>query len=225
MTNPNEHAFSFEKAQQTFLQKVYQWMAIGLAITGFVAYSVSGNYALMRALSGGTFFILMLAEFGLVIWLSSQALKLSPSTALTGFLVYSALNGLTFAYLFIAYTHASIAATFLITAATFASVSVFGAVTKTDLSSMRSYFVMGLIGLLTATVVNMFLRSPALDWFLSYLGVGLFIGLTAYDTQKLKMMQERGFGSPQMAVLGALMLYLDFINMFLFLLRLFGRRK
>ncbi|OGW72713.1 MAG: hypothetical protein A2Y02_00560 [Omnitrophica bacterium GWA2_52_12] len=225
MANPNEHAFSLEKAQQTFLQKVYQWMAIGLAITGFVAYSVSGNYALMRALSGGTFFILMIAEFGLVMWLSSQAMKLSPSTALTGFLVYSALNGLTFAYLFIVYTHTSIATTFLITAATFAGVSVFGATTKTDLSSMRSFFVMGLIGLLVATVVNMFLRSPALDWLLSYLGVGLFIGLTAYDTQKLKMMQERGFGSPQMAVMGALMLYLDFINMFLFLLRLFGRRK
>ncbi len=223
--NPNEHAFSLERAQQTFLQKVYQWMAVGLAVTAFVAYSVSGNLALLRALSGGMFLVLMIAQFGLVAWLSASIFRLSTSAALTGFLVYSGLNGLTLSFIFLAYAHASIAATFLITAITFISVSWFGAVTKTDLSSMRGYCTMGVIGLLVASLVNMCLRSPAFDWVISYFGVAIFIGLTAYDTQRLKTMQERGMASQPMAIFGALMLYLDFINMFLFLLRLFGRRK
>ena len=225
MANPNEHAFSLEKAQQTFLQRVYQWMAVGLALTGFVAYSVSGNYALLRALSGGTFFILFLAEIGLVFWLSSQALNMSPGAAITGFLVYSGLNGLTLAYIFLIYTGASVAATFFITAATFASVSIYGYTTKTDLSSMQSFFFMGLVGILIASLVNWFLKSPLLYWMISYFGVALFMGLTAFDTQKLKMIQERGGATEQLAILGSLMLYLDFINMFLFLLRLFGRRR
>ena len=225
MTNPNEHAFSLEKAQQTFLQRVYQWMAIGLTLTGFISYSVSGNYALLRALSGGMFFILFLAELGLVWWLSANVLRISPSAAITGFLVYAGLNGLTLAYIFLIYTGVSIAATFFITAATFASVSFYGYATKTDLSSMQSFFFMGLMGLIIASLVNWFLHSAALSWIISYFGVALFMGLTAYDTQRLKVIQERGGSTEQMAIFGSLMLYLDFINMFLFLLRMFGRRK
>jgi len=220
-----ENAFSFEKAQQTFLQRVYQWMAIGLTLTGAIAYTVSGNMGLMRSLAGGGFLILMLVELGIVFWLSSQALKLSPQAAVTGFLVYSGLNGLTMAYIFLVYTGASIASTFLITAGTFASVSFYGYATKTDLSSMRGFLFMGLIGILIASLVNIFMKSPALYWIISYAGVAIFMGLTAYDTQKLKAMQERGGATEQHAVLGALMLYLDFINMFIFLLRIFGRRR
>ena len=225
MANPNEQAISFERAQQTFLQRVYQWMAIGLALTGFIAYSISGNYALLRALSGGVFFVLFLAELALVWWLSANILRISASAAITGFLVYSALNGLTIAYIFLIYTHASIASTFFITAGTFAPVSAYGYTTKSDLSSMQSFFFMGLAGLIIASLVNWFFKSPVLYWLISYFGLALFIGLTAYDTQKLKMIQQRGGATEQLAVMGALMLYLDFINMFLFLLRIFGRRK
>lgn len=221
----NEHAFSFEKAQQTFLQRVYQWMSIGLALTGAIAYAVSGNMALMKFLSGGMFLVLVLVELGLVFWLSSQALKLSPQAAVTGFLVYSGLNGLTLSYIFLAYTGASIATTFLITAGTFASVSIYGYTTKTDLSSMRGFLIMGVIGILIASLVNWFMKSTMLYWIISYAGVAIFMGLTAYDTQKLKNLQERGGVGEQHAILGALMLYLDFINMFIFLLRILGNRR
>ncbi len=225
MANPNEQAFSFEKAQQTFLQRVYQWMSIGLALTGAIAYMISGNLGLMRSLGGGGFLVLMLVELGLVFWLSSQALRISPQAAITGFLVYSGLNGLTLSYIFLVYTGASIAMTFFITAATFASVSIYGYTTKTDLSSMRGFLFMGLIGILIASLVNWFMKSPLLYWMISYFGLALFMGLTAFDTQKLKMLQERGATSEQHAIIGALMLYLDFINMFLFVLRIFGNRR
>lgn len=224
--NPNnEQAFSFEKTQQTFLQRVYQWMSIGLALTGVIAYMGAGNMGLMRSLAGGGFLVLMIAELALVWWLSARVLTLSPSAAVTGFLVYSALNGLTLSYIFLVYTGASIAMTFFITAGTFASVSIYGYTTKSDLSSMQSFFFMGLIGVLIASLVNFFLKSPMLYWMISYFGVALFMGLTAYDTQRLKALQERGGATEQLAVFGALMLYLDFINMFIFLLRIFGRRK
>ena len=224
--NPNnEQAFSFEKTQQTFLQRVYQWMAIGLALTGVISYMAAGNMGLMRSLAGGGFLVLMIAEFALVWWLSANVLNLSPSAAVTGFLVYSGLNGLTLSYIFLVYTGASVALTFFITAGTFASVSIYGYATKTNLASMQSFLFMGVIGILIASLVNVFLKSPMLYWMISYLGVGLFMGLTAYDTQKLKALQERGGATEQLAVFGALMLYLDFINMFIFLLRILGRRK
>ncbi|MBP9865734.1 MAG: Bax inhibitor-1/YccA family protein [Candidatus Omnitrophica bacterium] len=224
--NPNnEQAFSFEKTQQTFLQRVYQWMAIGLALTGAIAYMVSGNMGLMRSLAGGGFLVLMIAEFALVWWLSANVLNLSPSAAVTGFLVYSGLNGLTLSYLFLVYTGASIAMTFFVTAGMFASVSIYGYTTKTSLASLQSFFFMAIIGLLIASLVNFFLKSPMLYWLISYAGVAIFMGLTAYDTQKLKAMQERGGATEQLAVFGALMLYLDFINMFIFLMRILGRRK
>lgn len=213
-------------AQQGFIQRVYQWMAAGLALTGFVALWASGNMAVMKALHGGLFLPLMLVELGVVWWLSSQALKLSPTAATMGFLVYSGLNGLTLSYIFLAYTQASIASTFFITAGSFAGISLFGWTTKSDLTSLRGFLMMGLIGFLIASVVNIFFQSPAFYWILTYAGVALFIGLTAYDTQALKQIHQRSEGaSDQLAILGALKLYLDFINLFLLLLRLFGRRR
>lgn len=211
---------------QSYMQRVYQWMAMGLALTGFVAFWASGNTALLKWLSGGMFLVIALVEIGVVIWLSSQIMKISATAATTGFLVYSGLNGLTMSFIFLVYTSASIASTFFITAGTFAAVSIYGWTTKKDLTSMGSFLFMGLIGIIIASIVNMFLRSEALYWVLSYAGVALFIGLTAYDTQKLKAIQESNPGAPdQLAILGALRLYLDFINMFIFLLRIFGRRR
>ena len=218
--------YSSSAQVQTFIQRVYQWMAMGLALTGFTAYWAASNRALMRGLAGGGFLVLMIAELGLVFWLSSQILKISVRAAMTGFLVYSFLNGLTLSFIFLAYTGASIANTFFIAAASFAGVSLFGWTTKTDLTSMRGYLFMGLIGVIIASLVNLFFRNPVFDWILSYIGLAVFIGLTAYDTQRLKAIHQSGAGAlEQVAILGALQLYLDFINMFLLLLRLFGRRR
>ncbi len=217
-------SIAFDRAERSFLGRVYQWMAAGLALTGFVALAVASNPAFLRALSGGLFFLLMIVEIGLVIWLSARIQHLSMGAALTGFLVYSALNGMTLSFLFAVYTGASIALTFFVTAGTFAGVSLFGALTKTDLGSMRGYLFMGLIGVILASVVNIFLHSSALYWILTYAGLAVFIGLTAYDTQRLKALQRSG-ASDQVAILGALTLYLDFINMFVLLLRIFGRRR
>lgn len=224
--NPSFSHSSAEVLTQSFIQRVYQWMAAGLALTGFIAFWAAGNTGLMQALNGGLFIVLMIVEIGLVIWLSSQALKLSPMAATAGFLVYSALNGLTLSFIFLVYTHASIASTFFITAATFAAVSLYGWTTKKDLTSVGGILTMALIGLIIASLVNLFLQSPALYWIISYVGVGIFIGLTAYDTQQLKALQMRQPNAPdQLAILGALKLYLDFINMFIMLLRIFGNRR
>ena len=215
-----------QESVQSFIQRVYQWMAAGLALTGWVALWASGNMAVMKALSGGALFILMLAELGLVFWLSAFVTRISPMAAVVGFCVYSALNGLTLSFIFLIYTGASIASTFFITAGTFAAVSVFGWVTKSDLSSMGGFFMMGLIGIILGSVVNFFFQSPVLYWILTYAGLAVFIGLTAYDTQRLKEIHQSGTAATdQLAILGALRLYLDFINMFLLLLRLFGRKR
>lgn len=213
---------------QNFMQRVYQWMAMGLTLTGATALWASTNSGLLHALAGGGFFVLMLVELGLVIWLSASIMKISPQAAVAGFLVYSALNGLSLSFIFVVYTGASIATTFFITAGTFAGVSLFGWMTKSDLTSMGSYLMMGLIGMIIASLVNIFLKSSALYWIISYAGLAIFIGLTAYDTQRLKEIHQSGAGAEageQIAVIGALKLYLDFINLFLLLLRLFGRRR
>lgn len=211
---------------QSFMQRVYQWMAAGLALTGFVAFWTSGNASVLRAMQGGMFFLIAIVEIGIVIWLSSQIMRISATAATIGFLVYSGLNGLLMSFIFIVYTQASIASTFFITAGTFAAVSLYGWTTKQDLTSMGSFLLMGLFGIIIASVVNFFFRSPMLYWLITYAGVALFIGLTAYDTQKLKAIHQSMPDAPdQMAILGALKLYLDFINMFIFLLRIFGRRR
>ena len=224
--NDMDPSYSSTTQVQTFIQRVYQWMAVGLALTGLTAYGAASNMALLRALQGGGFLLLMIAELGLVIWLSASIMKISAQAATLGFLAYSFLNGLTLSFIFVAYTGASIANTFFITAASFAGVSLFGWATKTDLSSLRGYLSMGLIGVIVASLVNMFFHNPVFEWIISYVGLAVFIGLTASDTQRLKAIHQSGAGAlEQVAILGALQLYLDFINMFLLLLRLFGRRR
>lgn len=228
MNQPNyqDPSYSFAGAQtQTFMQRVYQWMAAGLALTGVIAYWVSLSPGILHALAGGLFWVIVIAELGIVFWLSASIMKISAQAATIGFLIYAALNGLMLSFIFLVYTSASIASTFFITAGTFAAVSIYGWTTKADLTSMGSFLLMGLFGIIIASVVNFFMHSPVLYWIITYAGLAIFIGLTAYDTQKLKQIQQSGSGVEQLAILGALSLYLDFINMFLLLLRIFGRRR
>ncbi|MEO8210290.1 MAG: Bax inhibitor-1/YccA family protein [bacterium] len=213
-----------------FLLSVYNWMAMGLALTGVVAYGIYNSSA-VYAIAGNPilYFGLFIVQLGVVVGLTFAINKISSGVAIGAFFLYAALTGLTFSVLFLVYTGASIASTFFICAAMFGSVSVFGYITKTDLSKFGTYFFMALIGLIVASVVNIFLKSTTLNWIISYAGVLIFVGLTAYDTQRIKRMSqtidydtEQGKKS---AVMGALTLYLDFINMFLFLLRILGNRK
>ena len=213
-------------AEQSYIQRVYQWMSLGLALTGFVAVGVSHSPSMIQTLAGGMFWILALVEIGIVMWLSASVMSISPTAAAAGFLVYSAVNGLTLSFVFLVYTRASIASTFFITAGTFAAASFYGWTTKKDLTSYRGYLTMGLFGFLIASAINYFFTAPLIYWLLTYVGVFLFIALTVYDVQKLKEIHQAGiFPTEQAAVLGALRLYLDFINMFILLLRLFGRRR
>lgn len=215
-------------ASSIFLAKVFNWMAIGLGTTGVVAYlAISTGIAITIATSM-LFLILIVAELGLVVFLSARINKMQASTASSMFLLYSILNGLTLSVIFLQYTNSSIAATFFITAGMFGAMAVYGLVTKRDLSAFGSFLFMGLIGTIIASVVNFWLKSPALYWGISMIGVFVFIGLTAYDVQKIKKMGEDGImqqgeaAITRGAVMGALALYLDFINLFLLLLRFFG---
>lgn len=224
----NQQPYSYSQAGvfSNFMQRVYQWMTMGLALTGIVAFATLQNVDLMRFLLKGGMWLFFIAELGIVFWLSASIRKISAQTAVIGFLIYSALNGVTLSAIFLAYTAASIATTFFIAAMTFAGVSMYGWVTKQDLTSVGSFCFMALFGVIIASIVNMFLHSPVFQWILSYVGVAVFIGLTAYDTQKLKAIHRNMPEAPeQLAIIGALALYLDFINMFLFLLQIFGRRR
>lgn len=222
---------SFSTAStRKFLLNVYNWMAMGLALTGVVAYGIASSnlvYTIMQnpILYFGLFIVQLLVVMGLTFAIN----KISSTVAIAAFFVYAGLTGLTFSVLFLVYTGASIAYTFFICSAMFVSVSVFGYITKMDLSKFGTFFFMALIGIIIASVVNIFLKSPTLYWIISYAGVIIFVGLTAYDTQRIKQMsQSTDFDTEQGkkgAVLGALTLYLDFINMFLFLLRILGNRK
>ncbi len=200
---------------------VYGWMAVGLALTALVSTTVVGSPELFRALFGNRalFFGMILAEFGLVFAISGFAIRMGAAVAAPLFLLYSALNGVTISGIFLVYTGQSIASAFISTAGTFAVMSVYGLTTKKDLSSLGSFCFMGLVGIVIASVVNIFLHSPLVQFVVSGIGLIVFIGLTAYDTQKLKG------ASGGAAVAGALALYLDFVNMFLFILQLFGGRR
>ncbi|ETR66188.1 MAG: cold-shock inducible membrane protein, partial [Candidatus Magnetoglobus multicellularis str. Araruama] len=203
----------------SFIQSVYNWMAAGLGITGVVAFAVA-NSSMRYVVLGNPFILwgMVIAEIAIVFMLASRVDRMEASTATTLFIVYSALNGATLSSLFVVYTFSSIASTFFICAGTFVACSIYGMVTQRDLTSMGSFFFMGLIGIIIASVVNIFLRSPAIAAIVSYLGVFIFIGLTAYDTQKLKMMAMTqpdnldGAVIRKGSILGALTLYLDFIN-------------
>jgi FtsH-binding integral membrane protein len=205
----------------------YRWMSLGLATTGVVALGIAHSPGAVDALLGNRllFYVLLFGQLGLVIALTSLASRLSTAGAAALFFSYAGLTGVTFSTLFLVYTATSIASTFFITAGTFAGLSVFGAVTKRDLSSFGRFALFALIGLVLAMFANMFLHSSGLELLLTFGGVLLFAGLTAYDTQRLKRMFEQGEVSGSMPLVGALTLYLDFINMFLFLLRFTGDRR
>ncbi|MCR4957963.1 MAG: Bax inhibitor-1/YccA family protein [Prevotella sp.] len=223
-----------EKAAVAFpalMRKVYVWMSMALVITGLTAWVVAHNYTLLNFIYGNsaTIWILFIAELGLVFALSAAINKLSLPVATLMFVVYSVLNGAVLSSIFLVYTMSSIATVFFITAGTFAAMSVFGYVTKKDLSTMGKMLMMALIGLIIATVVNLFMKSSGLDMIISYAGVLIFVGLTAWDTQKIKQMclqaPDASESMQKLALLGALSLYLDFINLFIYLLRILGNRE
>ncbi|MBL4904038.1 MAG: Bax inhibitor-1/YccA family protein [Desulfocapsa sp.] len=217
-----------QEASTIFLAKVFNWMAIGLGLTGVIAWFTASSGLAAQLVQGPMFIVLIIGQLGLVFYLSARIEKIQPGTATGLFLGYAALNGLTLSMVFLAYTGSSIAATFFITAGMFGAMAVYGLVTKRDLSGMGSFLFMGLIGIIIASVVNIFLNSSSLYWAISLIGVFIFVGLTAYDVQKIKKIGEDGImqqgeGAIQKgAVMGALALYLDFINLFLMLLRFFG---
>jgi hypothetical protein len=208
-------------------------MTGGLALTAVVALGVATNPNFVRALVTNRllFFALIIAEVGLVWFLSARITTLSPAAAVGGFAAYAVLNGVTLSLILLAYARTSISTALFVTAGTFAGMSLYATVTKRDLAGIGRYLIYGLWGIIVASLVNFFLRSPAVDWALSYVGVALFLGLTAYDTQVIKRWSEQAGDSIseadfiRLSILGALKLYLDFINLFLFFLRIFGRRR
>lgn len=214
------------------LKNVYLWMTLALGISGVTAIAVANSPQLLELLYGNglVLFIVFIAQLGLVWLISARISSMSINTATALFIAYSILTGVTLASIFIVFTQESIASVFFISAGTFAAISLYGYTTKRDLSNWRTYLLMGLIGLIIASVVNWFMHSEMLYWIISYVGVLVFVGLTAYDTQKIKQMalvsyNQEGEISQKIALLGALTLYLDFINLFIYLLRIFGRRK
>jgi hypothetical protein len=216
-----------------FLAKVFNWMAIGLGLTGLTAFMTSNSEAALTLIFGNrlVFFGLIFGELGLVMYPSARIQKLSAQTATTLFVVYSILNGVTLSAILLAYTATSVASTFFITAGMFMAMAVYGTVTKKDLTGMGAFLFMGLIGMIIASVVNIFLGSPMVSWIVSAVGVLVFTGLTAYDVQKISrigaggIMENGATAIRKGAIMGALALYLDFINLFLSLLHLLGNRR
>jgi len=214
-----------------FLRGVYAWMAAGLALTAVVAFFTAGSPSLLQAIFGNRIVLygLFFGELGLVIAVTAAINRLSPAAATGLFLLYAGLNGLTLSAILLAYTGASVAGTFVVSAGMFGTMSLYGALTRKDLASWGSFLFMGLIGVVIASLVNIFLKSSMLGWVLSMCGVIVFTGLAAYDTNKLRALARRGFADAgaerKGAIIGALTLYLDFINLFLMLLNLFGRRR
>lgn len=213
----------------SFLQKVYGWMFIGLAITAFVAMAVASSPTLLRYVLSNPFIYigLIVAQLGLVFYLSAKVESLAPATAMTLFVIYSALNGVTLSFVLLVYTGESIASTFFVTAGMFGAVALYGSITKRSLAGVGQFFFMGLIGLVLASIVGMFWHNDTLQFLIAAAGVIVFTGLTAWDAQRLKQMaatipEDRMSAH---AVVGALALYLNFINLFLMLLRLLGGRR
>jgi FtsH-binding integral membrane protein len=238
MTDPNTFrssadAWAGTDASQAvvgeFLRKVYGWMFAGLAITTLVAYEVATTPALLRLVAGTPFlfYALLFGELGLVWWLSARVTKLSPGASAALFALYSALNGATLSVVLLAYTGASVTTTFVTASAMFGALALYGTVTRRSLQGVGQFAFMGLIGLLVAMLVGFFWHSDALQFVISVVGVIVFTGLTAWDAQKLKAMALRlpTGETGSYAIAGALALYLDFVNLFLFLLRFLGRRR
>jgi FtsH-binding integral membrane protein len=216
-----------------FVRSVYNWMAVGLGLTGLVAFYVANSPSMLQLIFGNrfVFFGLIIGELALVFSISARVNRMQASTATALFVLYAALNGATLSFIFLVYTKASITSTFFICAATFLACSVYGMTTKRDLTGLGGFMMMGLIGIIIASLVNLFIRSSGMSMVISYIGVIVFVGLTAYDTQRLKSMalsQPAGLDAGVVrkgAILGALALYLDFINLFLMLLRIFGSSR
>ena len=228
----NSRAIDRPTAFAMLMRKVYTWMALALALTGLTAYYCAYNTNIVYAIATNQllFWGLIIAEFAAVFYLSARIERMSFATAGIVFLIYSVLNGVFFSTIFLAYTLGSIASTFFITAGTFGAMSLVGYFIKKDLSAFGRFLMMALIGLIIATVVNIFIQSSGLMWICTYAGVLIFSGLTAYDTQKIKQMflmhgAEMNESTMKLALMGSLTLYLDFINLFIYLLRIFGDRK
>lgn len=223
--------YAMSTAFPALMRKVFVWMTLALAITGLTAYGVATSPAILSLIfsSKVTFFGLIIAEFALVFAISGAINRLSLSTATLLFILYSVINGATLSTIFFAFSVATIGKVFFITAGTFGAMALVGYTTKTDLTSMGKLLFMALLGIIIASVVNIFVASSGLDLILSYVGVLVFVGLTAYDTQKIKQMcqsaPDAGESTQKLALIGALSLYLDFINLFLYLLRIFGNNR
>lgn len=238
MTDPNAFrsaapswasADAAQAAVSAFLRKVYGWMFVGLAVTSAVAWTVATTPGLAQTIVGSRFlfYVLLFGELGLVWWISARVAKLAPATAAGLFLLYAALNGATLSVILLLYTGTSVATTFLTAAAMFGALALYGTVTRRSLQGVGQFAVMGLIGLLVAMLVSFFWHNDALEFVISVVGVIVFTGLTAWDAQKLKAMALSlpGGETGSYAIVGALALYLDFVNLFLFLLRFLGRRR
>lgn len=231
-TNEITKTFTRSVAQASLFRSVYVWMTLALVITGFTALYVAKSYTLLNLMLQNqmAFWGVLIAELGLVFYMSARINRISFTTATILFIAYSILNGVTMSMLFLIYTMSSIATTFFVTAGTFGAMAVFGYATKKDLTRIGNLCIMGVIGLIIASLVNMFLHNSMMDLIISYVGVLLFVGLTAYDSQKIKQMLsgediEVNETTQKIALMGALTLYLDFINLFLYLLRILGDRK
>jgi len=224
-----ESEVTFKKYVASVMRRTYTKMCLGLLVTAITAVLILSSPAVMSALFSSTavFWVLMALELGVVIYLSARIEKLSNGTATALFYAYSVLNGVTLAPLFLVYTGESIALTFFITAGTFGAMSIYGYVTKQDLTKFGSYLIMALLGLIVASVVNLFMHSSTMEWIISLVGVAIFVGLTAWDAQTIKRMAATTDPSmvAKVSTWGALSLYLDFINLFLYLLRFFGSTR
>ena len=233
MSSTNPQAFGSEAANAgrvaVFLRRVYGWMALGLGVTAVVAFATASSPTVVQAVVGNRliFFGIIIAELALVWYLSARVNRLAPATAASLFLAYSALNGVTLSVILLAYTGASVANAFITTSAMFGALAVYGSVTKSSLAWVGQVAFMGLVGVIVASIVGYFWQNSMLQYLISIGGVVVFTGLTMWDAQRLKAMALQVEGGPAAthAVVGALSLYLDFINLFLFVLRLFGRRR
>ncbi len=229
MTHAQAEAAGIDEGLRSYMLRVYNYMCIGLAMTGAVAFAASTSQPLMQMIYGTPLqWVVMLAPIGFVFFLSARVHAMKAGTAQAMFWIFAALMGLSLAYVFLAFTGESVARVFFITAGAFAGLSLYGYTTKKDLSGMGSFLIMGVIGILIASVVNLFLASSGLHFVISVLGVLIFAGLTAYDTQRIKAIyleSDHAEVHEKKAIMGALTLYLDFINMFVFLLQLFGNRE
>ena len=231
-TESSSRSFYSENAVATLMRNMYAWMAIALTITGFTAFAVANSYSLIYAIATNSilFYGLIFAELGLVYFLSSRIFRMSFATAGLLFAVYSIINGVTLSLIFLIYEIGSIVSTFFITAGTFGAMAVVGSFLKKDLSFIGRFALMALIGLIIAGVVNIFMRSEGFSFIIAIIGVLVFTALTAYDAQKMKnLIAENGYeineNTQKLALIGALELYLDFVNLFLYLLRLLGSRR